>query len=68
MLNFLNLQKVVTEDRWQRFELLYEPLKGGDNDSWWIRAKEKEVRLLFLVSLYAAFIELFSINREKISK
>lgn len=47
MLSFSNLQKVVNEDRWHRFELLYEPLKGGDGDSWWIRVKEKDVRFFF---------------------
>lgn len=39
---------MVNEDRWDRFELLYEPLKGRDDDSWWIRVKEKDVRVFVL--------------------
>ena len=52
MLSFANLQKVVNEDRWHRFELLYEPLKGRDVDSWWIRVKDIDVRFFFLVGLH----------------
>jgi hypothetical protein len=48
MLTFPNLQKVVNEDRWHRFELLYEPLKGRDDESWWIRVKNMNVRFFVL--------------------
>ena len=62
MLSFLDVQKVVNEDRLHRFELLYQPLKGGDNDSWWIRVKRREVRLIALGILCC----LHCINRKKI--
>ena len=65
MLTFLTLQKVVNEDRWHRFELLYEPLKGRDIDSWWIRVKEKDVRFFVSWFLHVAFIEIFFTNRKK---
>ncbi|KAF8813018.1 hypothetical protein BYT27DRAFT_7251367 [Phlegmacium glaucopus] len=42
MLTFPTLQKVVNQDRLHRFELLYQPLKGRDGDSWWIRVKRRE--------------------------
>lgn len=67
MLSFSNLHKVVNEDRWHRFELLYDPLKGKDADSWWIRVKENDVRFFLYFGL--AFIEFFfSTNRKKILK
>ena len=39
---------MVNEDGPQRFELLHDPLKGGDVDSWWIRVKEMDVRFSVL--------------------
>ena len=52
MLSFPSLQKVVNNDRQNRFELLYDPLKSEGVDSWWIRVKELEVRFfMFLEAL-----------------
>ena len=69
MLSFPNLQKIVNGDRWSRFELLYEPLKGRDDDSWWIRVKEEDVRFFFvLVGSKLPSLNLFSTNRKKILK